>query len=412
MEKDFSELINRDDSKAGNRWSIGHNVIPLTIYDNYFLINPNVNHDIIKSIMRGKHLYSIDYLKDSFYDAYYSLYNRLFEMEFTKDEIFYISNVHRALPIAINGLTEPKDYVVYCSPTNPDFPNMILESKRIPVDIPLINHNGKYLINFDSLEIAFANRKTKLFVISNPNFPIGKIFSIYELNRIGRLAKKHNVKIFSYESHNLISRPGIRYVPFVKANDFNKDLCITYISPSKAIHLLSLSSAAVIISNPEINKLYKEKLGPMKEETDAIPMVASISALNKGLQKIFELNDYLFKNKDYIANYIEKNIPLVSVVKTDATYSVWIDISKLETSSDKFAEYLFKAEKVLVQSGSIYGSSGDGYVRMNAATRIGNIQLALERFRDGVIHFYEFNNVKAKKMRARIEQAQKREGLI
>jgi cystathionine beta-lyase len=54
-----------------------------------------------------------------------------------------------------------------------------------------------------------------------------------------------------------------------------------------------------------------------------------ISAYEECEDWLFELLIYLEKNKNFLEDFIAKNIPNLKVVKAEATYLLWIDISSL-----------------------------------------------------------------------------------
>lgn len=63
----------------------------------------------------------------------------------------------------------------------------------------------------------------------------------------------------------------------------------------------------------------------------------------------------------------------------DASYVMWLDVSKTGMDSDTFAKGLARETGVLVQEGCSFGQAGTDYVRLNLGTSFDNVQEALER---------------------------------
>ena len=80
-----------------------------------------------------------------------------------------------------------------------------------------------------------------------------------------------------------------------------------------------------------------------------------ISAYEECEDWLFELLIYLEKNKNFLEDFIAKNIPNLKVVKAEATYLLWIDISNLGINSKEFTKKLEELGNVRVISGVTFG---------------------------------------------------------
>ncbi|NQU29359.1 MAG: putative C-S lyase, partial [Anaerolineae bacterium] len=81
-----------------------------------------------------------------------------------------------------------------------------------------------------------------------------------------------------------------------------------------------------------------------------------------------ELLDYLAANRDYVVDYVEKNLPGIRVSVPDATYLAWLDCNEL-ISSGKIKgspqEFFIEKGKVAFNEGADFGPGGEGFVRLN-----------------------------------------------
>ena len=82
-------------------------------------------------------------------------------------------------------------------------------------------------------------------------------------------------------------------------------------------------------------------------------------------------------SKEFCKDFIIKNIPNLKVVKAEATYLLWIDISSLGLNSKEFTKKLKELGNVRVISGVTFGENGDNFIRVNIATPLEILKEAL-----------------------------------
>jgi len=74
-------------------------------------------------------------------------------------------------------------------------------------------------------------------------------------------------------------------------------------------------------------------------------------------------------------------LPQLKVTPLEGTYLVWLDIRALGLTSDEVTEKLLKKGKVQVSSGTLYGSDGEGFIRINIACPRSQMMEGLRRLR-------------------------------
>lgn len=90
---------------------------------------------------------------------------------------------------------------------------MVKMAGGIPRFIPLKPKNNSvtttadWMLDVDELETIFSN-KTKMFILNNPNNPLGKVFTMNELKKIAELCIKYNVLCLEDEVYEWIAYDG------------------------------------------------------------------------------------------------------------------------------------------------------------------------------------------------------------
>ena len=118
-----------------------------------------------------------------------------------------------------------------------------------------------------------------------------------EIKKLYDLCEKYHVILISDEIHCDIVDPGYEYCSALSVNDS----VITCLSPGKVFNLAGIHSAVVVAKNDKYHKLlqlafYRDDIG----EPNYFAIPATIAAYTKGANYVDELNQYLYKNKQYV----------------------------------------------------------------------------------------------------------------
>jgi cystathionine beta-lyase len=171
--------------------------------------------------------------------------------------------------------------------------------------------------------------KTKILMLCNPQNPTGKVFSEEELIKISDIAKRHNLLIVSDEIHcDLILDENAKHIPISTISDYANQNTITLQAPSKTYNIAGLNTAFVIIPDKSIRENFVNGIGESIPLVNVLGYQALIAAYNKSELWRLELIEYLRNNREIVYNFVKKH-PLLNMIKPQATYLAWIDISLL-----------------------------------------------------------------------------------
>ena len=90
---------------------------------------------------------------------------------------------------------------------------------------------------------------------------------------------------------------------------------------------------------------------------------------------------YVFENKCLVDSFIKNELPQVKLVKSEATYLLWLDVSAINKPSGEIASFIRKETGLFLSSGSAYGEGGNGFLRMNIACPREQLEGGLECIR-------------------------------
>lgn len=371
----FDQLSNRRNTHS-EKWNVKDNELPMWVADMDFLVLPEIKQAIIDATNIGT--YGYVYPTDKFFKAYQNWWANRHNLKIDTEDMVYVSGVVSALDCLINHLTNKGDAVLLLSPCYSGFYSVVNNNHRKLITSDLFFKDDDWFINLKDVEDKIIKNDVKATIFCNPHNPTGKTWTKEEIEEFYSICKKHNVIFISDEIHCDIVDPGYRYVPALTVSDE----IITCLAPSKVFNLAGLQSAVCVIKDQKVRELmqaafYHDDVG----EPNYFVEPATIAAYTYGMDYVDALNQYLLINKNYVKEFLNKELPHIKYTSSHATYLLWLDISYYQIPSDEFAKRLRKETGLFIYDGLHYGNNGKYYLRINVATSLMNVKEAMERLK-------------------------------
>ena len=382
MKYDFDAVINRRGTDSV-KWNVGKNELPMWVADMDFRLAPEIEKAIKKRMDHGVFGYSV--IPDEWYEAYINWWKTRHDFKMKKEGLVFCTGVVPAISSIVRKLTTPNENIVIQTPVYNVFFNSVLNNGCRVLESPLIYKNGRYSMDFDDLEKKLSDPQTTLMILCNPQNPAGKIWDRKTLEKVGDLAKKHGVTVVSDEIHCDITEPGKNYVPFASVSEVCREISVSCIAPTKAFNMAGMKSAAVYAENPLLrHKVWRALNTDEIAEPNSFACIAAIAAFSEGGEWLDALRGYISENRKRVYEFVKKEIPEISVVKSDATYLLWLDISKTGMESTEAAAKIREKTGLFLTAGSIYGEAGKYFLRMNIACPKTLLEDGLNRLKKGI----------------------------
>ena len=382
MNYDFDNLIYRRNT-GSLKWDVEEGVLPMWVADMDFQTAPEIRQAIEARAAHGIFGYSI--VPEEWYTAIADWWKRRHGLTIEKEWLIFCTGVVPAISSMVRKLTTVGENVLIQTPVYNIFFNSIINNGRRVLESPLCYDGKAYSIDFEDLEKKLAEPQTTLMILCNPHNPVGKIWDKETLKRIGSLCKKYHVTVIADEIHCDLTDPGCEYVPFASASEECREISVTCIAPTKTFNLAGLQTAAVVV--PDDNLRHKVNRGLNTDEVaepNAFAIDAAIAAFTKGEAWLEELRGYLYENKKMVAEYIEKEMPELRLVPSQATYLLWLDCRQATEDVTSFAAFLREEVGLYLSTGEQYGGDGKYFLRMNIACPREVVQEGLKRLKAGI----------------------------
>ncbi len=393
MTYDFDKITDRRNTGC-MKWNVDEGELPMWVADMDHPTAPAVI-DAIKA--RADHgVFGYNEIGDDWYDAYIGWWERRHGLKMEREWLIFSAGVIPTLSSAVRKLTTPNENVVILTPVYNIFYNSIINNGARVSECALIYDGSSYSIDWEDLESRMADPQTSLMFFCNPHNPIGKIWDVNDMRRIGELAHRYDVTVISDEIHCDLSAPGCNYTPFILASDTCRDVCITCISPTKAFNLAGIQTSAVCIPNPHLmHKIWRALNTDEVAEPNVFATVAAVAAFNEGEDWLDQLRIHIEDNRRTVASFLSdmekdpvfKDLKIPKLIHSQATYLLWLDMRGLDTDSERMQERFRKLTGLYLSSGNIYGKGGEGFMRMNIACPRPTLMDGLKRLREGILKY-------------------------
>lgn len=385
MKYNFDKMTNRR-GVGSLKWDVPERELPMWVADMDFETAPEIMEALQRRVEHGIFGYSV--VTQDWYDAYRSWWGRRHHLEMEREWLIFCTGIVPAISSAVRKLTTVGENVLVQTPVYNIFFNSIRNNGRNVLESSLSYRDGEYSIDFADLEEKLADPQTTLMLLCNPHNPIGKIWDRETLARIGELCARHHVLVLSDEIHCDLTDPGYEYVPFASVSETCRDNSVTCIAPTKAFNIAGLQTAAVMAPNPVIrHKLNRGLNTDEVAEPNAFAVGAAVAAFDRGEEWLEQLRVYLGENKRCVRNFMERNLPQVRVVPSNATYLLWLDCSTLTQDAGELTEFIRRDSGLYLTEGEEYGACGKPFIRMNPACPRERLLDGLERFKTSVERF-------------------------
>ncbi len=367
---DFDEIIERRGTNCVKYDMLGEifgnqDALPLWVADTDFRV-PEFITEALRKRMRHEVL-GYTFRPESYYDAVINWMDRRHGWKISREMISSSPGVVSGVTMLIMALSEPGDKVIVQPPVYFPFFGIIKGSGRKIVENPLLLREGRYYFDFENLK-KNIDKETKLLILCSPHNPGGMVWKAEELLELGQICLQNGITVISDEIHSDLVFKGFRHIPFPMISDELANNCAVCMAPSKTFNIAGLSSALVIIPDKTIRSKYEKVIHTLHLAGGNIfGNVATEAAYANGDEWLNQLMDYLHDNWLFLESFINEKLPSVKIIKPEATFLAWLDLSAYGLSESEMAKLLSHEAGVALNSGSRFGTGGEGFFRLNFA---------------------------------------------
>ena len=351
----------------------GKNIINMGIGNPDLSPPENVSNALEKATKdSGSHKYQpykgINQLRMSISDFYRKNYN--VSLDYENNILPLIGSKEGIMHISLAFLNKGDKVLI----PNPGYPSYKSISKLVgaePLFYPLLEKNN-WLPDLDSLKLLVSDN-VKLMWINYPNMPTGKNSNIEFFKKIYDFAASNDILVINDNPYSFILNENP--LSFLSV-DSSFNHCLELNSLSKSHNMAGWRVGMVVGSKKNIDTILKVKsnidsgmyYGIQKGAIEALCLNRSwYTSLNKIYRKRREI---VYKICDKLKLTYDKN---------SSGIFVWAKIKSLDISSTEFVDNLLYNKEIFITPGSIFGTNGEGYVRLSLCLSQDKLKEALNK---------------------------------
>jgi cystathionine beta-lyase len=376
---DFDRVIDRRRSDS-NKWHrFPPDVLPLWVADMDFRSPEPVIRALHERVEHGVFGYGLE--QPDFFDVFLDRLQKRYGWRVSPEAILVQPGVISGFNLACRAMAAPGDGLLLFTPVYPPILRVPANVGLRSDDMELDRHaHGRYAIDFDRFEAAITER-TRVFLLCNPHNPIGRVYRRDELRRMAEVCLRRGLFICADEIHCDLTFSGQRHVPIASLDPEIADRTVTLMAPSKTFNLPGLKCSVAIIPNATLRERVVAAQVDLVRAVNILGYTAALAAYRDGHLWLDHLLQYLEANRDFVVDYVRKNLPGVTMAVPEATYLAWLDCREAGVpANDPYTFFLDRA-RVALNDGKTFGRGGAGFVRLNFACPRSIVREALDRMR-------------------------------
>ncbi len=362
--------------------SSGEDLFAAGVADMDFTVPPPVLEALQKRLNHG--IFGYEAVPDGLMPALEQWLYERYNWKVDKDHILRAPNILNSLAISASLFTKKGDGIIVQPPVFFDFFDILRENSRTLITNPLILEDGGYRMDISDLEQKASDPRTKMIYLCNPHNPVGRVWTVEELQILGDICTHHNVLVVSDEIHCDITFSGHKYTPFSSLCPEYASNCIACLSPAKSFNIASCCSSFTVIVDNEKRKTFQTENSRLTvNKNNAFASAAMEAAYRYGEPWLNEVIDYLEKNVELVRNRLH-DISGVELIEPEGTFLLWLDFRQLNMTPDHLMIFLRDKAKWAVTRGHAFGIEGSGFARLNIACTRAKLKAAFDKLTNAI----------------------------
>lgn len=382
---DFDRIIDRKNTRClkydfAVKRGMPEDVLPLWVADMDFETSSYIEDALTERVQEG--IFGYSDVQTPYFEIIRDWMIRHHDWEPQEKWLIKTPGVVFALAMAVKAYTDPGDKVLLQQPVYYPFSEVITDNGREMVSNDLVlTEDGTYKIDFADFEQKIIANGIKLFLLCSPHNPVGRVWTKEELEKIGDICVMHGVTVVSDEIHNDFIWEGTHTV-FAGIKKEFADISVTCTSPSKTFNLASMLISNIFIPNQILRRKFRKEMDRAGiSQLSVLGLVATEAAYAHGDEWYAAMKNYVRDNIAFARAYVEENLPGVRMIDTQGTYLIWLDFRQTGLTVEQLDHKIIYEAGLWLDSGKIFGKTGEGFERINVACPRAVLQEALDRIR-------------------------------
>lgn len=324
-------------------------------------------------------IYGYYKVPDAYYQNFIDWEEKYHHCHIEKQWLRFSPGVVSPINWYVNMKTQPGDGVIVLTPVYYPFLDAIRDNGRQLISCDLVRKDKVYHIDYADFEKKIVDNKVKLFILSSPHNPVGRVWKKEELEQLLAICRKHQVFVVADEIHHDLIMPGYEHTEILNIPGYT-DMMVVLTAGSKTFNLAGCKNSFVILPDEKLRQEYDDFLNTLRiRGGNAFGYVAVAAAFGGGRPWLDSVIDIIHKNAQYVEETLAEKLPDAVVSPLEGTYLQWVDLGAY-VKPNETQELIQNKCRLAVDYGEWFGGERFGsFIRLNLATSPENIKEAVSR---------------------------------
>ena len=324
-------------------------------------------------------IYGYYKVPDAYYQNFIDWEEKYHHCHIEKQWLRFSPGVVSPINWYVNMKTKPGDGIIVLTPVYYPFLDAIRDNGRQLISCDLVRKDKVYHIDYADFEKKIVDNKVKLFILSSPHNPVGRVWKKEELEQLLAICRKHQVFVVADEIHHDLIMPGYEHTEILNIPGYT-DMLVVLTAGSKTFNLAGCKNSFVILPDEKLRQEYDDFLAALRiRGGNAFGYVAVAAAFGGGRPWLEGVIDIIHKNAQYVEETLAEKLPEAVVSPLEGTYLQWVDLGAY-VKPNETQELIQNKCRLAVDYGEWFGGERFGsFIRLNLATSPENVKEAVSR---------------------------------
>lgn len=342
------------------KWDKRPELQPFWVADMDFLSPPEVIEALHQRVEHGVFGYAVPH--DGLVESILCYLDKRHGVSASAEHLVHLGGLVPALSLAGRAFADPGEALLTCTPVYPPFLNVHRDGALELITVPYVLEDAQWVFDWDAMENAVTD-STKLFLLSNPQNPLGRVFSKEEILQLAEFCDRHDLILVSDEIHCdlILEEERTPHFTALQLPEKYAVRTITLLSPSKTYNIAGMGYAYAVIPDKRLRHMFNRKSGHTLAEITCLGYYSAEAAYRHGEPWRRELISYLRTNRDLLTAFCREKLGNVLIPDIEATYLAWLDFRP--TGITEPNQFLEKEAALFLSDGRLFGAPG--HTRLN-----------------------------------------------
>jgi len=352
-------------------------VLPMWVADMDFRTPPFITRAIARRLEQGILGYTCG--MPSYKESICRWVKRLHGMDITPDMVSYVPGVVSGIFLALQVFSEKGDKVLIQQPVYHPFRLVPEATDRQVVQNRLRRTAESFEMDFDALERDIQG--CRMMILCNPHNPAGICWSRETLRRVADICAAAGALVVSDEIHCDMVLPGHRHTPFATVSEAARSISITLQAPSKTFNMPGIVCSHAIVPDEGLRRRFFEYIEGTDQDLGNVFAYDCARACytDEGDEWRRQMLGYVQGNIDFLEDSLRRRCPKIRMIRPEASFLVFLDCRELGLAQPRLEDFFINKARLALNSGTTFGSLGEGYMRLNVGCPRSTVEQAVEQ---------------------------------